>query len=307
MLNRRLTEKLKFPESIRIPYFGGVSYRFFSKLDNKSIAKSQIPAGPLNKEQRNIIVTASLTSFPARIDYVHLAIKSLMLQSYKPDRIILWLANEQFPDHQLPKNLTDLEKYGLEIKWCEDLYGHKKYFYCISEQKENEVVITFDDDIIYPIDCIKRLMSKHQKYPHCLICERAQAIVYKKDGSLENPGRWSVISNVGVKKPSYSLNPSPGGGCLIPYKAFYKDTYDKEVICELAYKNDDLWYMFMAAQNGTRTVKTRKYHKIFSLVSGSQTVQMATENVVGNKNVEIMKILASHYPKAYNRILTDTE
>ena len=89
--------------------------------------------------------------------------------------------------------------------------------------------------------------------------------------------------------------------CFLPGK----DAYDKEVICELAYKNDDLWYMFMAAQNGTRTIKTRKYHKIFSLIAGSQTVQMATENVVGNKNIEIMKILASHYPEAFNRILTD--
>ena len=305
-MNRRMIEKLKFPESIRIPYFGGVSYRFFSKMDNKAILSCAIPAEPLNRDKRDILITASLTSFPARIEHVYLAIKSLMVQSLKPDRIILWLANEQFPDHVLPKNLTDLEKHGLEIKWCDDLYGHKKYYYCIKEQKENEVVITFDDDIIYPIDCIKRLIKKHRQFPNCLVCERAQSIIYN-NGEVENPGKWDVISNVGVKTPSYSLNPSPGGGCLIPYGAFYKDTYNKEIICKLAYKNDDLWYMFMVAQNGVRTIKTRKYHKIFSLIEGSQTVQMATENVVGNKNVEIMKLLAENYPEAYNRILTDKE
>ena len=70
-----------------------------------------------------------MTSYPARISYVHLAIKSLMLQSYKPDRIILWLAEEQFPTKELPKELTDLCQYGLEIRFVEDLYGHKKYFY----------------------------------------------------------------------------------------------------------------------------------------------------------------------------------
>lgn len=306
-MNRRIIEFLKIPESIRIPYFGGVSYRFFSKLENKIVSACKIPEEPLNKEKRDIFVTASLTSFPARIEYVHLAIKSLMLQSYKPDRIVLWLANEQFPDHILPENLTNLEKYGLEIKWCDDLYGHKKYFYCIKEQKENEVVITFDDDIIYPIDCIKRLIATHKQYPGCLVCERAQAIIYDKNGELENPGKWNVISDVGVKKPSYSLNPSPGGGCLIPYKAFYKDAFDEKIICELAYKNDDLWYMFMVAQNKVKTVKTRKYHKIFTLITGSQAVQMATENVIGNKNIEIMKILAKHYPQAYNRIVTDKE
>ncbi len=307
-MNRRVIEKLKLYESAKIPYFAGLSYRLFSKLENNVLNNCEIPSQPLNKEERDITVIVSLTSFPARIEYVHIAIKSLMLQSYKPDRIILWLAKEQFPSQILPESLTNLCKYGLEIKWCDDLYGHKKYYYCIKEQKENEVVITFDDDIIYSVDCIKRLVKKHREFPDCLVCERAQSPKYDSQGEIEkNPGRWRVISDVGCEKPSYSLNPSPGGGCLIPYKAFYKDAYNKEIICELAYKNDDLWYMFMAAENGTRTIKTRKYHKIFTLVAGSQEIQMATENVIGNKNAEIMEVLKAKYPTAYSRIVTDED
>ena len=306
-MDRRLIEQLKFPESVRIPYFAGVSYRFFSKLENKIVSDCVIPEQPLNVDARDVIVTASLTSFPARIEYVHLAIKSLMLQSYKPDKIILWLANEQFPNRELPQNLTDLQQFGLEIRWCDDLYGHKKYFYCIHGQQPNEVIITFDDDILYPVDCIKRLVAKHKEFPNCLVCERAQARMGVTEDDINNPGRWKTISDVGCKSPSYSLNPSPGGGCLIPYKAFYKDAYDEKKIRELVYKNDDLWYMFMAAENGTKIIKTRKYHKTFTLINGSQSVQMATENVVGNKNVEVMNMLAQHYPKAYLRIISDKD
>jgi len=65
--------------------------------------------------------------------------------------------------------------------------------------------------------------------------------------------------------------------------------------------------MFMAAENGTRTVKTQKYHKPFSLISESQTVQMATENVVGNRNQIIMDRLRKEYPVAYERILHDED
>ena len=36
----------------------------------------------------------SLTSFPARYDTLHLTLKSLMGQSVRPDRVILWLAEE---------------------------------------------------------------------------------------------------------------------------------------------------------------------------------------------------------------------
>lgn len=303
-MNRNITEFFKIPESIIIRFFGGIWYRLLVNAENRALLKDRIPQQPLNTEPREEVIIASMTSYPARIPFVHLAIKSLMLQSYKPDRIILWLAEEQFPDKTLPDELTALTAHGLEIIWMHDIYGHKKYFYPVMNQKENEVVITFDDDIIYPIRCIERLMKTHKAFPGCLVCERGQTI--NRD-NLKNPGRWITLSDVGVKTPTYSMNPSPGGGCLIPFGAFYKDAQNEEIIRKLAYKNDDLWYMFMCAQNGTRMIKTRKYHRSFTTVAGSQVEQMATENVLGNKNVEIMEGLIAAYPQAWERICTDKD
>lgn len=302
---RNITEKIKLYETQRIPLLGGWWYKLVSKLENISIKKEKI-VNPLNNKKREEYVIASMTSFPARINFVYLSVKSLMRQTYKPDRILLWLAEEQFPGKKLPAELLDLQKYGLEIKWCHDIYGHKKYYYPVKEQKENEVIITFDDDIVYPPKCIERLIKKHEQFPMCLICERAQAVNREEDKIL-NPGRWDTISDIGIKAPSYSLNPSPGGGCLIPYKAFYKDAVNEELIRKYAYKNDDLWYMFMCAENQTKIIKTRKYHKIFTLIEGSQVVQMATENVVNGKNQEIMKDLIRRFPEAWNRIINDSQ
>ncbi len=307
-MNRQIIECLKLPETVRIPLLGGIWYRLLNNADNKNILKQKITAYPLNKEIRDIKVTVSLTSFPARIQYVHLAIKSLMMQTYKPDRIVLWLAEEQFPTKELPNELLSLQENGLEIIWMHDLYGHKKYFYPIINQADDEVVITFDDDIIYSPNCINRLIKTHTKHPDCVVCDRGQTITFNKKGSiLPNPGSWKVISTTGVHKPTYSMNPSPGGGCLIPKGAFFKDSVDEEKIRGLAYKNDDLWYMFMCAENKTRMIKTRKYHKAFSVIDGSQTVQMATENVVENKNVVIMEGLKTAYPEAWRRISTDED
>ncbi len=303
-MNRNITEFFKIPESVRVPYFGGKLYNLFNKIDNKSILKENIPENPLNTENREEKVIVSLTSYPARIGYVHLAIKSLMLQTYKPDRIILWLAEEQFPDKVLPKELTALEEHGLEIIWMHDIYGHKKYFYPVLNQKENELVITFDDDIIYSKKTIERLVRTHKKFPDCLVCDRAQA--YDKNNPYQ-PGRWFTLSDVGVKEPSYSLNPSPGGGCMIPYGVFHEDACNEEKIRELAYKNDDIWYMFMCAHNEKRIIKTRKYHKSFSVIDGSQGEQMAFDNVQNNKNIEIMKNLIKVYPDAWNRIVKDED
>lgn len=303
-MNRAFVEKIKLPESVNIPFFAGFWYHLTSRLDNFLIKKEIIPDHPLNREKRDEIVVASLTSYPARINCVWLVVKSLFLQTYKPDRVILWLAEEQFPTKELPRNLTKMQNYGLEIKWVKDIYGHKKYRVPVMEQTSNEVVITFDDDIVYSPKCIERLMAVHKKHPNSLVCERGQTYDDKKEC---NPGRWKTISDTGVIVPTYSMNPSPGGGCLIPFGAFHPDAVKEECFRRLAYKNDDLWYMFMCAANKTRMIKTRKYHKIFSLVEGSQIEQMATENVMGNQNNVVMEGLKKAYPEAWHRIETDRD
>lgn len=303
-MNRAFVEKIKLPESVNIPFFAGFWYHLTSRLDNFLIKKEIIPDHPLNREKRDEIVVSSLTSYPARINCVWLVVKSLFLQTYKPDRVILWLAEEQFPTKELPRNLTIMQNYGLEIKWVKDIYGHKKYRVPVMEQTSNEVVITFDDDIVYSPKCIERLMAVHKKHPNSLVCERGQTYDDKKEC---NPGRWKTISDTGVIVPTYSMNPSPGGGCLIPFGAFHPDAVKEECFRRLAYKNDDLWYMFMCAANKTRMIKTRKYHKIFSLVEGSQIEQMATENVMGNQNNVVMEGLKKAYPEAWHRIETDRD
>lgn len=303
-MNRAFVEKIKLPESVNIPFFAGFWYHLTSRLDNFLIKKEIIPDHPLNREKRDEIVVASLTSYPARINCVWLVVKSLFLQTYKPDRVILWLAEEQFPTKELPRNLTIMQNYGLEIMWVKDIYGHKKYRVPVMEQTSNEGVITFDDDIVYSPKCIERLMAVHKKHPNSLVCERGQTYDDKKEC---NPGRWKTISDTGVIVPTYSMNPSPGGGCLFPFGAFHPDAVKEECFRRLAYKNDDLWYMFMCAANKTRMIKTRKYHKIFSLVEGSQIEQMATENVMGNQNNVVMEGLKKAYPEAWHRIETDRD
>ena len=78
---------------------------------------------------RRIIV--SLTSFPARIGVVWMVVESLMHQTLKPHKIILWLSKEQFSTiESLPKKLLAQRERGLEIRLVDgDIRSHKKYIY----------------------------------------------------------------------------------------------------------------------------------------------------------------------------------
>ena len=128
---------------------------------------------------------------------------------------------------------------------------------------------------------------------------------YLKDGTMQNPGRWKTISDIGLKEPTYQLLPSNGGGCLYPFGAVKKDLVDAELIKKTALKADDLWVMFVCAESGTKVIKTCKYHKIFSLVVEAQVVQLATANILDGMYFERFNNLKNAFPTAYERIVAN--
>ena len=118
----------------------------------------------INTESRNPRIIVSLTTFPARINTVYKTVTTLLQQTVKPDILVLWLAEEQFPNKQLPENLINLEKYGLTIKWCKDIKSFKKLIPSLKEYPE-DIIITLDDDYYYDKDLLKTLLEEHEKYP----------------------------------------------------------------------------------------------------------------------------------------------
>ena len=87
-----------------------------------SLAENLNRKGINQESGRKHEVIVSLTSYPKRMYDIHLCLYSLLVQDFKPDRLILWLANEQFPNGEddIPRRVLDLKQWGLEIRWCED-------------------------------------------------------------------------------------------------------------------------------------------------------------------------------------------
>lgn len=101
-------------------------------LERRCCARLEHSAFEKEKKFRDDSVIVSMTTFPARIGYVHLAIKSLLHQTVQPGKILLWLAKDQFRNVEIPEQLRALCAYGLEIRYCdEDLLAHKKYYYAM--------------------------------------------------------------------------------------------------------------------------------------------------------------------------------
>ena len=208
----------------------------------------------LNRDRREQKIIASLTSYPARINEVPYVIASLLNQTMKPDKIILWLSLEQFPDRSLPDIFSKVLDCGAEVRFCdEDLGPHKKYFYAVQEYPE-DLVITFDDDIIYPEDVIETLYRSYLEHPECVSGMVIRRISFAPDGRLRKSGRWEwgVKNCKGIESYQYII--SSGAGKLYPPHAMHKEAFNAESIMKYCPKADELWCKIMEVLNHTKAV-----------------------------------------------------
>lgn len=183
-------------------------------------------------------VVVSLTSYGERLDYVYLTVLSLMHQTMPPDRIVLWI-DVDADSAAVPDSLKRLEPYGLDIRYgCENLKGHKKYFWALREFSDS-CVITVDDDVMYPADTVESLMVAHTNYPKAVVGRRVHRMLLA-DGELapyvDWDQEWSKDGH-----PRRDLLATGVGGILYPPRCFGEKTFDLSSILDTGLGNDDIW------------------------------------------------------------------
>lgn len=206
------------------------------------------------KRKRELIV--SLTTIPDRIDKVWIVIESLLRQTYKPDKIVLWLAEKDFKGIQLPTQLERQRKRGLDIRFCDDIRSYKKFYYTVKENP-NAYIITVDDDLIYSEKMVEGLIKEYRNSPGCVICNRSH-LMKVRNGKLVPYNSWEMYEKREriTAQASYQNFFTSGGGTLIPFFLMDKRTFDKEVFMNISPTADDVWLNFMAWVSGLKTKNT---------------------------------------------------
>ena len=210
-----------------------------------------IPSG----RQRRMII--SLTTIPSRLNKVWLTIESLLRQSKKPDKIILWLAEDEFHGIDLPEVLKGQQKRGLEIRYCKNLKSYKKFFYTMLEHP-NDYVLVVDDDFIYSEKLLAEMMKASIENPDSIVCNRAHKIRMDKNGVFPY-FRWIWYENRRIKEeyPSFHNFLTSGGGTLFPVWLLDKEIFREDVFIKIAPTADDVWLNFNAWRSRLKVVMTR--------------------------------------------------
>jgi len=237
-------------------------------------------SGVGNDKEHDIVV--SLTSFDKRIDDVYLAIESLFQQWVKADAIVLWVSAEHFPDKVLPESLVRQQQRGLQVRFVEDLGPYTKYFYAF-DQFPGSLVITVDDDTLYPPDMIDQLYRAYLREPTHIHCLRAHKMVLDGRGGLLPYRDWQLDWRWGADEPApwQLVFPTGVGGVLYFPGSLHEDAFNKDKFTALCPGADDVWLKAMSLLKGTpcsRVVDPRDWSRRFLTVGGSQLVALQDEN-----------------------------
>lgn len=215
--------------------------------------------------KREIPVIISMTSISNRLKFVHLTLETLLSQSEKPDRIILWL--DERLSSQIPPKIKSLKRRGVEIIFRRDIGVFTKEYYALMELP-GSVLVTADDDWMYPRDWLKDLYSAYLLAPEQVHCHGSRLMSLDENGRLTPHRSWKV--NHGISDPSFLIFPLTGQGVLFPPGSLHEDALDLSLLSKLTPTNDDIWLKAMSLLNGRPCKMVAPICKNIFGISGTQ-------------------------------------
>lgn len=261
--------------------------RAVARFPNVTVRRSHELGAPL-------IVT--LTSYPPRFPTLGLTLRSLLDQSVRADRTILWLAEKDLP--LLPEDIVALQDSGLEIRGCADLRSYKKLIPAL-QAFPGAWFATADDDVYYPPDWLEGLVREAGAPGRTAIAARAHLARLDKEGRFLPYLEWDMNTHhLRAPLPGTRLFPTGVGGVLYPPDAFADAVMDEDAFMRLCPHGDDIWFFWMARLAGTDQIRTPSGFELLSWPQ-SQEVGLFHENQFNSRN----DLQIRNLEEAFGRIL----
>ena len=202
------------------------------------------PDAPRHDLPSRLIV--SLTSYPERFGSLHLTIKSLLDQTVRPDRVILWI--DRTAGAVLPQAVRNLEGDLFSVKVTEDVRSFTKIVPTLLAYPD-AFIVTADDDIYYPDFWLKRLTDAFDSLRPTIVYHRGHRIRRGADGRLAPYASWERrVKDQESLSPGVDVFPTGVGGVLYPPASLPEQTTDLALIKRLSPTCDDSWLYFMWRQ-----------------------------------------------------------
>lgn len=194
-------------------------------------------------------IVVSLTTYGRRLYDVCYTIESLMQQTCRPNRIVLWV-DPRTLSNPLPVALQKQMSRGLEVLATPDIRSYTKLIPALKNFPE-AAIITVDDDMVYDFDIVERLIKAHHTDPTAIHACRVHTMKFDGHGELLPYNQWDWCTASTVNRHFLT----GVGGVLYPPHSLGKEVLNQDVFREICPTADDVWFTAMAKLNGTPIMK----------------------------------------------------
>ena len=266
-----------------IPFFNPLIYDEINRMGNFCGINTT------TKRERQIIV--SLTSYRNRFKDLPITIFSLLNQSLKPDRIILWLNKDTEDLTSIPYEITKFIKNGLEIRFVKDIKSYTKVIYALKEFSDS-IIVTADDDIYYRTNWLKKLYLSYIANPQDIHVRRAHKVSKDNSAKIIPYEKWK--KNISEESAKYNNFLTGVGGVLYPPNCFSKEVLREDIFLKYAPNADDVWLWVMALTNNRKIRVVLNHDKrlictnIFSHLFGHN---LYNKNSIGGNDVQLHNLM----------------
>ncbi|MEX1214271.1 glycosyltransferase [Saccharospirillum sp.] len=240
-------------------------------------------------EGREVPVIVSFTSIPSRLPILHLTVRSLLRQTVRPEKIVLWLHHDLKP--KVPKRLSSLQSDLFEIRYADQTCAHRKLVHALAAFP-GKTIITCDDDLLYQPDWLSNLYQEHQNHPGDIIAHECRRIQYDEAGNTLPYSQWRA-EQPGTSHPDTLA--IGFGGTLYPPGVLHRNTTQTELYLYLAPRADDLWFKAMSFLNGTQVRRTVNAPKRPIPIIRSQAEALGHTNIKRDQNRTQWNAIRNHY------------
>lgn len=239
----------------RIKQLASVARGYLFKWKYDIIGFNRLPKLRASNSTPKLVV--SLTSYERRVaNVVPYTLVSLLRQSRLPDKIILWLNQEQWSSDNLPKKIKTLINHGIEVRFCKDIRSYTKLLLAMRTFPD-DIIITVDDDIIYKADIIDSLYKAHLSNLTKICTQKARYPSLDSEGNIRPYDHWYTPAST-----DYWIMPLGVYGVLYPPHCLHPDVCKDELFQDLCPLADDIWFWIMALRQGTAHVEIGANRKI---------------------------------------------
>ena len=250
----------------------------------------------MNDKQKIIV---SLTSFPAAIKYAVQAIRSIINGSLLPDKIVLYLDTQKFPNGVIPSELKALKSECpiFEVKFdLAEIRSYKKLIPALRDFPE-DVIVTIDDDINYKPNTLRDLVNLHQRLPDAIIAHRVRRVILDAPYSKWRKYKWYDFI---LKRHIFDFHAMQTGvgGVLYPPHSLDESMLDEDLFMSMAPTNDDVWFWAAAVSHGTYVVPLPNGQRTAKEVGKPKEVSLKTINLKQgeDRNRDALDKILAHYP-----------